>query len=367
MKAFKDTIRAFKYTASLWFGPLAVFTMWLGGGWTFALPVVVFGLIPLVELLFPGVTANMTEEEEREALSHPLFDVMVYAVLPLQYGVLLIFLFYVSSGGWTWLSLSGATWSMGILCGAYGINVGHELGHRKKKHEQAMAKGLLLSSLYMHFFIEHNRGHHARVATEDDPATSRYGELLYTFWFRSMVMGYISAWQIEGKRLQRKGLSWMSWDNEMLRFQVIQLGFVLTVFAVFGWQAMLAFVVAALLGALLLETVNYIEHYGLQRRRKENGRYENVLPIHSWNSNHTLGRLLLFELTRHSDHHAHANRHYQVLRHHDESPQLPSGYPGMMVLAMCPPLWFFVMHRQIRSYQRRYEGMAGGELVSSPH
>lgn len=135
----------------------------------------------------------------------------------------------------------------------------------------------------------------------------------------------------------------------MLHFQLIQLAFVGAIGFLFGWKILLYYLAAAVVGFLLLETVNYIEHYGLQRHRTGSGSYERTLPIHSWNSNHILGRLLLFELSRHSDHHFQASRKYQVLRHHDNAPQMPTGYPGMMMLSLLPPAWFVVMNPRVRA------------------
>lgn len=210
-----------------------------------------------------------------------------------------------------------------------------------------MAKMLLLTSLNMHFFIEHNRGHHRRVATEEDPASARRGEPLYLFWWRSIRDSYRSAWQLEAKRLDKSGQQWFSLRNEMLVFQLVQVAFVLLIALVFGPKAALCFIAAAIMGILLLETINYIEHYGLRRQLTESGRYERVMPMHSWNSNHMIGRMTLFELSRHSDHHFRASRKYPVLRHHEDSPQMPTGYPGMMLLACVPPLWFRVMHPRL--------------------
>ena len=209
----------------------------------------------------------------------------------------------------------------------------------------------------MHFFIEHNRGHHKNIATPLDPATSRRGESLYAFWIRSISDGYISAWKLENKRLKKIGERVISFKNQMLNFQLVQLVFVGLIFVVFGWLAGLAFLGAAIVGFLLLETVNYIEHYGLLRREIQPGVYEKTKPHHSWNSNHPLGRILLYELTRHSDHHFHAGRKYQVLRHFDDAPQMPTGYPGMMVLSFFTPLWFRVMEKQLKKHQEQLEMM----------
>jgi alkane 1-monooxygenase len=208
---------------------------------------------------------------------------------------------------------------------------------------------LLLTSLYMHFYIEHNRGHHKNVSTELDPSSARKGEMLYTFWIRTVIFSYLSAWHLENQRLIDKNKSRFSLQNEMLIFQIIQLVFLAAIGAHFGFIVLLYFICAAIGGFLLLETVNYIEHYGLVRNKKNNG-FERVLPIHSWNSNHPVGRMVLFELSRHSDHHFIASRKYQILRHLDESPQMPTGYPGMMLLALLPPLWFKIMDKRISMY-----------------
>ncbi|MEC8422286.1 MAG: alkane 1-monooxygenase, partial [Myxococcota bacterium] len=264
---------------------------------------------------------------------------------PLQIASVVGMLCKVAWGDLSAFEVVGAVATAAMGCGAYGINVAHELGHRRTGRERLGAKVLLLTSLYMHFYIEHNRGHHARVATEEDPASSRKGEWLYAFWVRSLVGGWMSAWRLEAERLGRRNQRVVSWQNEMLRYQLIQ-GLVLGgCLVVFGPVATLAFIGAALGGALQLETVNYIEHYGLSREKREDGRYERVRPEHSWNTNLPLGRALLFDLTRHADHHAYPARPYAVLRHFDEALQLPTGYPGMMVLSLCPPLFIGLMDR----------------------
>ena len=208
----------------------------------------------------------------------------------------------------------------------------------------------------MHFFIEHNRGHHKNVSTDADPASSRLGETVYAFYFRTIWGSWMSAWHLEAEKLKRNNLPFWSTKNEMLRFQVIQLVLLISIGLVFGGTTLLFFIVGSLIGILLLETVNYIEHYGL-RRKKNGDKYERTLPIHSWNSNHPLGRLILLELSRHSDHHYMASRKYQILRHFDESPQMPTGYPGMLLLSLFPPLWFKLMHRRIDAYRQTQKGI----------
>lgn len=243
----------------------------------------------------------------------------------------------------------GRIGSMGLLCGTFGINIGHELGHRHTVFEQTLAKMALLTSLYMHFFIEHNKGHHKMVATPNDPSSARYGEPLYAFWPRTILFTHISAWHIANEEQRKKGEPVLSLGNQMLQLQLIQILFLALLIWLFGWQITGYFIIAAFIGILLLETVNYIEHYGLSRKSVGNGKFERALPQHSWNSNHIIGRLMLFELSRHSDHHYTASRKYQILRHHAHAPQMPTGYPGMMILSLVPPLWFYIMNRRIKN------------------
>ncbi|TAE49859.1 MAG: alkane 1-monooxygenase [Bacteroidetes bacterium] len=343
-----------KYLMAYFVPALAALSMYLRGPWVWLVLVVLFVIVPLAEQFMPGTTANAAPEVEQERKQQRLFDVLLYLNVPIQYALLVYFLYLI-----TYVPLSGAETagiiaSMGLCCGVLGINVAHELGHRKPAAEQWMSQALLFTSLYMHFFIEHNRGHHRHVATPLDPATARRGEPIYAFWLRSVRDSWLSAWHLEKERLEKLGKHPFSPDNQMLRFQLVQVGGVLLIAAVFSWGAALAFLLAAFSGALLLETVNYLEHYGLMRREVRPGVYERVQPRHSWNSNRTIGRILLYELTRHSDHHYLASRKYQILRHFEESPELPGGYPAMLLLSLVPPLWFRVMHRELDTYAARH-------------
>ncbi len=347
-----QSINALKYT-SVFTLPITVFIAFTAHGWLTFLPLIyVFGFIPLLELVFKPNAKNMDQAAESIAKEDKLYDLMLYIIVPVQFGFLFWFFTVITEPGLTGYETIGRIMAMGLMCGTFGINVAHELGHRREKYEQVLAKILLLSSLYMHFFIEHNRGHHKKVSTPDDPATAAYGQWLYFFWVKSIVGSYISAWKLEYQMLRKKGKHWFSVRNEMIHFTLVQLGFCGLVFFLFGEVALISFLWAALMGALLLETVNYIEHYGLSRKKVSENRYERVLPVHSWNSDHMIGRLLLFELSRHSDHHYNASRKYQVLRHHEKSPQMPTGYPGMMVLSLLPPLWFLIMHQRIKKLRK---------------
>lgn len=340
--------------------PLTMFlALWGTGVWSFSVLLFAFFIVPIVEFFLNGTTENLDDEGEQRQLGKRFFDWMLYLNLPLYFAFLTWYLwqvnnyFYSDAPSFSTFDLVGKTLCMGIYLGGMGINVAHELGHRVNRYEQWMAKALLLPNLYMHFAIEHNRGHHLNVSTDKDPASSRLNEPIYTFYFRSVIGSWFSAWHLEAERLQKEGSSVWSLKNEMLWFQVLQLMYLVGVAVFVGPIVALFAVIVGILGFLMLETVNYIEHYGLRRRMLPSGYYERVQPWHSWNSNHSFGRILLFELTRHSDHHYKATRKYQILRHFDKSPQLPLGYPGSMLLALVPPLWFRLMNPKVAEHQQR--------------
>jgi alkane 1-monooxygenase len=340
-------LRVFKYASPLlvYFGALCSF---LGSGPVVFLPLVyAWVIIPVLELLIPADAVNLSDAEAELARHNRVYDWLLYGIVPLQWGALLLFLLQVQLPQPT-VDIVGKTAVMGLLCGTFGINVGHELGHRVNKNEQLLAKALLLSSLYLHFFIEHNKGHHKRVATPEDPSSARFGEPVYAFWVRSIGGSLASAWEIAVRDAAKKGKGAFSIHNELLQFGAVQALLLLVIGAFFGLKVLGLFCIAALMGILLLETVNYIEHYGLQRRATGAGTYERALPAHSWNSNHVIGRVMLFELSRHSDHHYLASRKYQVLRNHEGAPQMPTGYPGMMILSLVPPAWFAVMNPRVK-------------------
>lgn len=322
----------------------------VGGVSTWLVPVLIFGLIPLLELRLRGATTNPTPAEEDARRRDWRFDAVLYGLVPVQLAVVLLFVWRAPT--LDPLALAGAVVGVGTCCGAVGINLGHELGHRRGRAAQWTAKLFLGTSLYAHFFVEHNRGHHSRVATDADPATAREGEWLYPRVLRSVIGGARSAWRLEGERLGRQGRSAISWGNEVLVGWVLQAAAVGGVGAIFGPVGMAAWLAAAAFGVFLLETVNYIEHYGLLRERRGEG-WAPVTPAHSWNSERPLSRALLFDLTRHADHHAHPTRPYPLLRHMPEAPELPTGYAGMVLLALVPPLYTAVMARCLAAERAR--------------
>jgi alkane 1-monooxygenase len=342
-------IRPLKYTAVILLFVSGGVGIWAGSYWTWLLPAIAFGLLPLLEAILPPNPQNLADAEAEMIRKDVIYDLLLYSVVPLLYATFVVYLMVLQEEQAWWVR-AGRIVSMGIGLGVLGINVAHELGHRTHKGEIRLAKALLLLSQYLHFYIEHNRGHHHYVSTDRDPASSRRGEMVYAFWVRSILFSYLSAWRLEHDRLKKAGKSAFSIHNEMIVNLVLQLGLYALVWAFTDVWVLLQYFAAACIGVLLLETVNYIEHYGLRRQEKD-GRPAPVLPVHSWNSNHVLGRVVLFELTRHSDHHYRPGRKYQVLRHMDGAPQMPAGYPAMIVLSLIPPLWFWIMHRQIRRFK----------------
>ena len=320
--------------------------------WLWATPVYTFILLPVLELLFPLDHSNLNETETKNRLKNKLFDWLLYLTVPIVFGLLILALELLSNHPLKPYEYAGMVFSIGIVLAVNGINVAHELGHRQNSKERFLGKILLLPSFYMHFYIEHNFGHHLNAATPEDPATAKYNQSVYSFWFTSTVKQYISAWKIQMKLLKMNKLSFWSLKNDMLAYLFIQALYMITVFFIWGQDGVVFALLAGIVGFIMLETVNYIEHYGLLRFKTSSGRYERVKEIHSWNSNHVIGRIVLYELTRHSDHHYKSSKKYQILDCHQTSPQLPFGYPTSMVLSLVPPLWFKIMNKRIPKEMR---------------
>jgi alkane 1-monooxygenase len=321
--------------------------IYLQGIWSYLLVVFVFILIPILERILPLNEANYSEEEKAKRLKDKLYDWLLYLNILIVYGSLFFTLKIVQTTSLERYELVGIMLSLGIILGSNGINVAHELGHRKKLYERILGKILLVPSHYTHFFIEHNHGHHLDVSTPDDPSTAKYNQNLYSFWWQSVSGTYRKAWKIQNKLNKIHKTPLFSVKNDMLWFSIIQVIYLLSVFLCFNFKVVVVAFLSGIVGFLLLETINYIEHYGLKREKLPSGRYERVSEKHSWNSNHILGRIILYELTRHSDHHYKSTKEYQILECHEDSPQLPFGYPTSMVLSFIPPLWYSIMNKRI--------------------
>jgi alkane 1-monooxygenase len=277
---------------------------------------------------------------------------LTYAYLPFQIVVFIWGAWMIGKGSLSVVDKIGIASSLGIS-GGVAINTAHELGHKKEEHERWYARIALAQTWYGHFFIEHNRGHHVRVATPEDPASSRLGESLWAFLPRTVLGSVRSAWHLERERMARCEQRTFSRHNDVLTAWAMSLVLWGGVTVAFGPGLLPYLVLQAVLGFWLLEVVNYLEHYGMLRRRTASGRYERVEPRHSWNSNNIGTNVLLYHLQRHSDHHANPTRRYQALRDFESAPVLPTGYAGMILLATVPPLWRRVMDPRVIAH---YDG-----------
>ena len=279
------------------------------------------------------------------------YRILTYLYLPLQYISFLVGAWLFVDGAGSWVTKLAIAISVGGV-GGIGIANAHELGHKKAKVERRLSKFVLAQTAYGHFYVEHNRGHHNRVATPEDPASSRMGETFWAFLPRTVWGSLRSAWELEAKRLRAHDQRVFSWRNDVLNSWAITVVLFAAVTVWLGAAVVPFLVIQAVFGFCLLEVVNYVEHYGLLRQRLDSGRYERCRPVHSWNSNHVASNVALYNLERHSDHHAHPTRRYQSLRHFDESPQLPNGYGLMIGLAYFPPIWRRMMdHRVVEHYE----------------
>ena len=306
----------------------------------------VFVFIPLIESILPIKQKDLVYIDTNKRSLNRIFDWLLYLNVPIVYTILGYGFYNFSTVNLNTYENIGLVFALGILLATNAVNVAHELGHRKSKFEVLLTRLLLLPCMYMHFTIEHNHGHHKYVATDLDPATAKKGQSLYHFWVTSVLGQYKNAWRIQTRLLKKNGARFLSFKNNMLLFVILQLAYLGGVYMLFGFKIFLISLIVGIISFLFLETINYIEHYGLVRK-EINGKYEKVQNIHSWNSNHVMGRIVLYELTRHSDHHYRASKKYQVLESLENSPTLPFGYPGSMIIATLPPLWYAVMHPKL--------------------
>ncbi|KAF1053800.1 MAG: Alkane 1-monooxygenase 2 [Stenotrophomonas maltophilia] len=320
--------------------------------WPWLVVCVVFGVIPLLDAIVGRDPANPDEDTDVPMLERQgYYRLLSLLTVPLLLGMLVYGGWVLAHNtAWNWVGQLGWIISVGTVMGAIGITVSHELIHKDPQLEQC-AGGLLLAAVcYGGFKVEHVRGHHVHVSTPEDASSSRYDQSLYAFLPHAYLHNFINAWRLEAQYLKRKGLPALHWRNELIWWYAISAALLLGFSLAFGWIGAVYFIGQSVMAFTLLEIVNYVEHYGLHRRKQGDGRYERTTHEHSWNSNFLLTNLFLFHLQRHSDHHAHAKRRYQVLRHFEQSPQLPNGYAGMIVLALFPPLWRAVMNPRVRAY-----------------
>lgn len=332
--------------------PPALLLGWLMGGAWIWLPVfLVFGIVPVLDWLIGVDSWNPSSEESTVLENDPYYRWILYGWVPVQFA-LLLFAVSVASASEGFLEWLGLAVSLGVLTGGVGITIAHELGHKLSSWEQWLGRLLLMSVGYMHFHIEHNKGHHAQVATPNDPATAREGQSVYAFFPQTVAGSFQHAWKIETDRLQKSGKSPFSPFNQLYWGIAGTLVFAIIAFAIGGFAGLGVFLIQAIVAIGLLEVINYVEHYGLTRNERADGKgYERVTEQHSWNASHWLTNGIIFNLQRHSHHHIAHHRRYQVLQHFESSPQLPTGYAGMLLLALVPPLWRKVMDKRLQDWR----------------
>ncbi len=342
--------------------PFAVSMIILSTGnpwWAALILLIDFGLIPVLDLVFGEDPNNPPEEVVETLAADQWYRGLLFASILAYYASFFAVAFVIGTvampiGAFLLLAVGA-----GVGAGS-ALTVGHELGHKPHRLDRFGAKLVNALSGYGHFCIEHNRGHHTMVATPEDPASARLGESIYAFALREIPGAAARGWRHERERLARKGLPFWHWRNDILQGYAITLAIAVVLIATFGWIMLPFLAIHHVFGWLQLTFANYVEHYGLLRDRKANGRYAPCEPRHSWNTNHIVSNLLLFHLQRHSDHHANPLRPYQTLRNFEELPRLPSGYPGSFALAAIPPLWFRVMDRKVLDW-------AGGDVARTNH
>ncbi|MFN8102803.1 MAG: alkane 1-monooxygenase [Mycobacterium sp.] len=330
----------------------ATIPFWIG-------PILLFILLPALDIMFGDDGQNAPDEVMERLENDKYYRYCTYAYVPFQYASVIVgaYLFTAKDLSWlgfenglNWAAKIGLALSVGVL-GGIGINTAHELGHKKDSLERWLSKITLAQTCYGHFYIEHNRGHHVRVSTPEDPASARFGETFWEFLPRSVFGGVKSSWKLEAARLERAGKSKWHPSNDVLNAWAMSIVLYAALLAVFGLGLLPYILISAIFGFSLLENVNYLEHYGLLRQKTESGRYERCEPRHSWNSDHIVTNLFLYHLQRHSDHHANPTRRYQTLRSMHGAPELPSGYATLIGLTYFPPLWRKLMdHRVLAHY-----------------
>lgn len=320
---------------------------WSGQEWMLWIPLVfLYLVIPLLDHLFPNDRSNPPEQVVPQLEADLYYRVLNHITVPLHFLVLVAGAWFVANNDLGWSGLLALSLTVGAISG-FGINTGHELGHKKEVADRLAARLVLAVPFYGHFSSEHNAGHHAQVATPEDSASARFGESIYRFVLREIPGGLKRGWRLESRRLERRGFGTWSWRNEILQSYAISAGLYGGLLMAFGMVILPFLLIQTAFAWWQLTSANYIEHYGLLREKGPDGRYERCQPHHSWNANHIASNLLTFHLERHSDHHAYAARRYQSLRNFEDVPQLPSGYFGMFLLAYVPPLWRKVMDPRV--------------------
>ena len=346
---------AIPFTAAFLTAPL-VFVAANYGGWTLVLvPFYGWWCMGLLDAVLGRNDENRDPNADPTSLFWYRLIPMVW--FPIQFVAIFGALIIAARSGdlSTWEKV-GLFVGVGVVTGSVGINFSHELMHQKSRAERWLADLLLASVLYGHFRSEHLLVHHTHVGTPRDAVTARYNEGFYRFFVRVLPQSLVSAIHAEADRQTRRGRSAWHQSNPFWRYAALQAGFVVLAVAIGGLAGLFLFALQAFIAVMQLELTNYIEHYGLVRIKAETGKYEPVLPRHSWNSTEKMSNWYLINLQRHSDHHFKPDRRFPLLQTYPETeaPALPAGYPVMSILALIPPAFRRVMNPRVRKWRKQF-------------
>ena len=337
---------------ALLFIAIGMYSLTNWSAWFWIGPIFILGIVPIIDFMSGRDVRNPPTDLIAKLEADRYYRILTYAYLPLQYAGFAASFYVIANWDLSTITKVGFAISIGMI-GGIGINTAHELGHKKEKYERWLSKIALAQSFYGHFFTEHNRGHHVRVATPEDPASSRMGESFYRYWPRTVLGSLRSSWNLEKNRIARRKKHPFRISNDNINAWLMSLVLWAGMLLWLGIGILPYLIIQMLIAITLLEAVNYLEHYGMLRRKVKSGdreRYERVDPSHSWNSDNIATNVLLYHLQRHSDHHAQPTRRYQALLSYQESPVLPTGYAGMILLALVPPAWSRVMDPRVLSH-----------------
>ena len=348
--------KALSFSICLTFIPIMLLAINFGGWLTLGAIIYVLMIIPVLDFLLGMSKQNLDlKTDVKELIYHNL---VTWIWVPVQLFLIFFVLYSLGndSSAYSPMEIIGLAVSLGFVTGGIGITYAHELIHQKNRFERFLGEILLGTTLYSHFCIEHLHGHHVNVGTPKDPVSAHKGQNFFEFYPRAVIGSFISAIQIQDTMLKRKGDRFFNLKNPFLRYLLFYSFLIASSYALAGWLGIGVFVLQAVVAFSLLEIINYVEHYGLRRRKNENGKYEHVQTYHSWNSSYHLTNLFLINLQRHSDHHKHPSRRYPLLQHHENkyAPELPFSYPVMLILALVPPVWFKIMNPLVDEWERRH-------------
>jgi hypothetical protein len=311
--------------------------------WAFSLPTWTFLAGILIDQLFEGGGRTVLAPQAGRASWRLLLSTWV----PLHVAAVLCGLHAVahlpSESATFWPSVWGISVSVAMVGGTLGGAIAHEFMHAPRTFERVVGTGLMSLITYGHFAISHVAGHHRLVGTPADPATARTGETLHAFLARAFGGGLALAWRAEKTRLHRRSRPVWSLENRLLQIFGCEAMVYAGIGVVAGWAGVVFFALQSVIGASLLETMNYIMHYGLRRRRLPSGRLEAVRPDCSWNTRRLASTYLMCGIGLHSYHHCRPAKPFPTLTLPRAAPELPGGLFAMFVLAWFPPLWYRVM------------------------